>query len=151
MARAQIPDGLTADYENTGVREALAALQATPDYEHLAAFLVALREGYLVVDVTGTQKEKATHIRTIRSTRGQLLLPVFTSMAELRLAVPKAKAEKVKGAVLPALDALRLIGSDRFVAAQFDAGSAALVVLRKYVELVLSGDAIDAETVSKMG
>lgn len=137
MAEAQIPEGLTADYENAEVRASLAALQAEPDYARLAAFLNALREGYLVVDVTGTSKKKATHIRTIRSTRGQLLLPIFTSMDELRAAVPKGKADAARGAILPALEALRLIRSDRFVAAQFDAGSAALVVLRKYVELVL--------------
>lgn len=150
MAEAQIPDGLTADYANSGVRAALDALQATPDYEHLAAFLSSLREGFLVVDVTGTPKKKSTRIRTIRSTRGQLLLPLFTSMSEVRLAVPKAQAEQVKGAIMPIAEALRLIHSDRFVAAQFDAGSAALVVLRKYIELVLGDDPIDAEAVQAL-
>lgn len=150
MAKAQIPEGLTADYENAEVRAALDALQQAPDYAHLAAFLNALREGYLVVDVTGTPKEKATRIRTIRSTTGQLLLPVFTSMAELRAAVPKVKADKVKGAILPALEALRLIRSDRFVAAQVDAGSAALVVLRKYIDRVIDGDVLDAAAVEGM-
>lgn len=151
MARTQIPEGLTADYENAEVRRSLAALQATPDYERLAAFLASLREGYLVVDVTGTHRDKATHIRTIRSTRGQLLLPVFTSMAELRRAVPKGKADQAKGAILPALEALRLIRSDRFVAAQFDAGSAALVVLRKYIDLVLDGAPIEPAALEAMG
>lgn len=150
MAEAQIPDGLTADYANSEVRAALDALQATPDYEHLAAFLSSLREGFLVVDVTGTPKKKSTRIRTIRSTRGQLLLPLFTSMSEVRLAVPKAQAEQVKGAIMPIAEALRLIHSDRFVAAQFDAGSAALVVLRKYIELVLGDDPIDAEAVQAL-
>lgn len=150
MAEAQIPDGLTADYANSGVRAALDALQATPDYEHLAAFLSSLREGFLVVDVTGTPKKKSTRIRTIRSTRGQLLLPLFTSMSEVRLAVPKAQAEQVKGAIMPIAEALRLIHSDRFVAAQFDAGSAALVVLRKYIELVLGDEPIDAEAVQAL-
>jgi len=150
MARAEIPEGLTADYENIEARRALDALQAAPDYEHLAAFLNALREGYLVVDVTGTPKEKSTRIRTIRSTKGQLLLPVFTSMAELRAAVPRAKADKVRGAILPALEALRLIRSDRFVAAQVDAGSAALVVLRKYIERVVDGEPIDASVLEGM-
>lgn len=150
MAEAQIPDGLTADYANSGVRVALDALQATPDYEHLAAFLSSLREGFLVVDVTGTPKKKSTRIRTIRSTRGQLLLPLFTSMSEVRLAVPKTQAEQVKGAIMPIAEALRLIHSDRFVAAQFDAGSAALVVLRKYIELVLGDEPIDAEAVQAL-
>ena len=69
MAEAQIPEGLTADYANTEVREAILALQADADYERLATFLSALREGFLVADVTGTQKKKSTHVRTIRSTR----------------------------------------------------------------------------------
>lgn len=157
MAEAQLPEipdipkGLTADYVNVAVGNAMLALQSTPDYEHLAAFLLALREdGYLVVDVTGTPKKKSTRIRTIRSTKGQLLLPIFTSMAELRRAVPKSRAAEAKGAMLPAAEALALIGSDRFIAAQFDAGSAALVVLRKYLDLVLSEEPIDAAAVEAL-
>ncbi len=146
MAEAQIPEGLTADYENTAVREAIRALQSTPDYAHLAAFLTALRDGYLVVDVTGTAKKKSTHIRTIRSTKGQLLLPLFTSMEELRAALPKGKAEQAKGAIMPIAEALRLIRTGAFVAAQFNAGTDALVVLRKYIELALGDAAIDAST-----
>lgn len=144
MAEAHLPDGLTADYANTTARDALDALQAEPDYERLAAFLTALREGYLFADVTGTPKKKSTRFRTIRSTTGQLLLPLFTSMAELRLAVPAAQAAQAKGAGIPALEALRLIRSGRFVAVQFDAGSAAFVVLRKYIDLVLEGEHITA-------
>lgn len=140
MAEAQIPDGLTADYENTGVRERMLALQAEPDYERLASFLTLLREGFLIADVTGTQKKKSTRVRTIRSTTGQLLLPLFTSMNELRLAHPAGRREQARGAIMPAIEALRLIRSGAFVAAQFDAGSAALVVLRKYVDLVLGGE-----------
>lgn len=159
-ADPRVPEGLTADYENTGAREALDALQATPDYEHLAAFLSALREGYLVADVTGQvggakgskkQKRSGTRIRTIRSTKGQLVLPLFTSMAELRTAVPKgSNGEAAKGAVMPALGALNLIRSDRFVAAEFDAGTAKLVVLRKYIELALSETPIDAAALEGM-
>ena len=62
MAEEQVPEGLTADYVNSEVREAMVALQATPDYAHLTAFLNSLRDGLLVVDVTGTAKKKATHI-----------------------------------------------------------------------------------------
>lgn len=157
-AAPRVPEGLTADYENAEAREALDALQATPDYERLAAFLSALREGYLVADVTGQggsgskkPKRGGTRIRTIRSTKGQLVLPLFTSMAELRTAVPAGKnGEAAKGAVMPALDALSLIRSDRFVAAEFDAGTAKLVVLRKYIELALSEDPIDAAVLEGM-
>lgn len=151
MAEAQTPEGLTADYANIEARAALDALQANPDYERLAAFLAALRDGWLVVDVTGTPRKKSTRIRTIRSTDGRLLLPVFTSMAELRLAVPKGRADQARGAIMPAREALRLIRSDRFVAAQFDAGSAALVVLRKYVDLALGDDPVNAAAVEALG
>lgn len=150
MAEAQIPEGLTADYANTAVREAIHTLQETPDYEHLAAFLNNLRGGFLVVDVTGTAKKKATHIRTIRSTKGQLLLPLFTSMEELRAALPKGKQEQAKGAIMPAAGALGMIRTGKFVAAQFNPGSDALVVLRKYVELVLGDNAIDAAELEAM-
>lgn len=151
MAEAQVPGRLTADYENTKVREAILALQADADYERLTTFLAALREGSLVADVTGTRKKKSTHVRTIRSTKGQLLLPLFTSMHQLRLAHPADRRGEAKGVIMPALEALRLIRSSPFVAVQFDAGSTALVVLRKYIELVLGDDAIEASALEAMG
>lgn len=146
MADAQIPEGLTADYANTAARSAMEAFQAAPDYERLAVFLNTLREGFLFTDVTGTAKKKATHIRTIRSTTGQLVLPLFTSMAELRLALPKGRAGEAKGALMPTPEALRLIRTKPFVAVQFDVGSAALVVVRSYIERVLGDDEITAAT-----
>lgn len=149
MAESQIPEGLTADYANERVHTALTQLQAEPDYEQLAEFLTSLREGFLVADVTGTHKKKSTHVRTIRSTKGQLLLPLFTSMEELRLAHPKGRRDQAKGAIMPALEALRLIESSPFVAVQFNAGSAALPVLRKYISLVLSGDPIEAASLEQ--
>jgi len=145
-ATPQIPEDVHADYANEAVRSALVALRATPDYEHLAAFLEALREGYLVVDVSGAPSKKKGHrIRTIRSTKGQLVLPLFTSMDELRAMVPADRRDLVKGAVMPAREALALIASDRFVAAEFDKASASLVVLRKYISLAASGEPITAE------
>jgi len=150
-ARPSIPDDVHADYANEQVREALRALQQTPDYEHLAAFLEALREGYLVVDVTGTSsKRKGPRVRTIRSTKGQLVLPIFTSMDELRAIVPADRRDQLKGAVMPAREALALISSDRFVAAEFDKASAALVVLRKYVSLAAGDDPITPETLAAL-
>jgi len=146
MAEAQIPEGLTADYANTGAQEAITALQATPDYEHLAALLNALREGYLVADVTGAiSKKKGARVRTIRSTKGQLVLPLFTSMDELRAAYPPHQRDDAKGAVMVAREALALIGSDRFVAAELDKATASLVILRKYVTLAVSDKEINAE------
>lgn len=146
-----VPDDVHADYANEGVRDALKALQQTPDYEHLAAFLESLREGYLVVDITGTSSKKKGHrVRTIRSTKGQLVLPLFTSMDELRALVPASRSDQVKGAVMPARDALALISSDRFVAAEFDKASASLVVLRKYVSLAAGDEPITAAALEAM-
>ena len=150
MAEAHTPEGITADYVNEGVRDSLSALQQAPDYDRLAAFLVALRGGFLVADVTGTHKKKSTRVRTVRSTKGQLLLPLFTSMEELRLAYPKGRDEQAKGAIMPSLEALRLIQTSPFVAVQFNAGSAALPVLRKYVSLVLSDEPIEAAALEQL-
>ena len=98
MANApELPEGIDETYENTGVREALRQLLDTPDYEHLAAFLMSLREGFLVVDITGAMsKKKGARVRTIRSTNGQLVLPIFTSMEELRAVVPASRSEEIK-------------------------------------------------------
>lgn len=145
MADAQIPEGLTADYANDQVEESLTAFQADPDFARLAEFLTALRDGFLIADVTGTQRKKSTHVRTIRSTKGQLVLPLFTSMEELRLAHPKGRREQAKGAIMPAREALGLINSSPFVAVQFNTGSAALPVLRKYIALVLGDEPITTE------
>jgi methyl coenzyme M reductase beta subunit len=146
MADVVIPEGLSADYVNEQVERAIRELNEHPDWERLATLLNTLGEGYLVVDVTATQKKKATHIRTLRSTTGQLVLPLFTSMHELRDAVPKNKREHVRGAIMPALDALQLIHSDRFVAAQVNPGGAALVIKREFVERALSAEPLDAST-----
>ena len=147
----QIPDDVHADYANEGVREALRALQQTPDYERLAAFLEALRHGYLVVDVTGApSKRKGHRVRTIRSTTGQLVLPLFTSMDELRAVVPAGRRDELRGAVMPAREALALITSDRFVAAEFDKASAALVMLRKYIALAAGDEPVTAETLEAL-
>lgn len=146
-----IPDGVTADYVNEEAQGALAAFQATPDYEHLAAFLNALRTGYLVVDVTGEPSKKKRHrIRTIRSTTGKLVLPLFTSMAGLRAIVPGDRQHLLRGAVMPATVALGLIATDRFVAAEIDKSGASLVLLRKYVVLAASSDEITAESLAAM-
>lgn len=146
-----IPEEVHADYANEAVRTALRELQAEPDYAHLAAFLLALREGYLIVDVTGAaSKKKGTRVRTIRSTKGQLVLPIFTSMDELRAIAPAGRRDQLRGAVMPALEALALIGTDRFVAAEFDKASASLVILRKYITLAAGDEPITAESLEAM-
>ncbi|WGD37392.1 SseB family protein [Lysinibacter sp. HNR] len=141
LPEGAIPEGVTADYSNDAVRAALDALLAAPDYNTLSTFLLSLREGFLVVDASGSAQGKKSHrVRTLRSTKGQLILPIFTSMAELRLAVPTAERNTVRGIVLPATNALALIQADKFAAVQFDAGSAQFVVLRKFITRVLQED-----------
>ena len=151
MSDPQIPEEIHADYVNEEAQAALRAFTATPDYEHLAVFLNALREGYLVADVTGSPGKKKGHrFRTIRSTKGQLVLPLFTSMDELREVSSPERRGEVRGAVMPARSALELIRTDRFVAAEFDKASAALVLLRKYVALAAGGEDITAESLQAM-
>lgn len=146
-----IPEDVHADYANEAAQRALKAFQETPDYERLAAFLTALREGYLVVDVSGApSKKKGTRIRTIRSTKGQLVLPLFTSMDELRAIVPHDRRDQLRGAVMPAREALALIGTDRFVAAEVDKASASLVLLRKYISLAAGDGPITADFLQAM-
>jgi hypothetical protein len=72
-------------------------------------------------------------------------------MDELRLAYPKGRGDQAKGAIMPALEALRLIQTSPFVAVQFNAGSAALPVVRKYVALVLSDEPIEAAALEQLG
>ncbi|WP_024357009.1 SseB family protein [Leucobacter chironomi] len=148
---ALIPDEVHPDYANDAVREALRELQQQPDYARLAGFLNSLRDGYLVADVTGTSsKKKGPRVRTIRSTKGQLVLPLFTSMAELRAVAPAERRAEVKGAIMPAHEAIALIRTDRFVAAEFDKAGASLVVLRKYLALALEPDAVTADQLEQM-
>lgn len=145
----ELPEGVDENYANTAVADAIRTLQETPDYERLAELLNALREGFLVVDITGTSsKKKGPRVRTIRSTKGQLVLPLFTSMDELRAAVPAPQREQVKGALMPARTALSLIASDRFVAAEFNKASAAFVCVRKFVELAASDAEITAASLA---
>lgn len=150
-AEAAIPADVHPDYANESVRDALRELQQQPDYERLAAFLNSLREGYLVADVTGTSsKKKGPRVRTIRSTKGQLVLPLFTSMAELRAVAPAERRADIKGAIMPAREAVALIRTDRFVAAEFDKAGASLVVLRKYLALALEEEPVTAEQLEQM-
>lgn len=163
MTQPEIPAEITADYANETAEQALADFTETPDWEHLAAFLNAVGEGYLVVDVTGSggaggsgagrgsknSRKKGTRIRTIRSTKGQLVLPLFTSMAALRNATA-GQNDKARGAVMPAREALKLIHSDRFVAAEFNPSQDKLVILRKYVDLVADGETVTAEQLEAM-
>ncbi|MBF4461035.1 MULTISPECIES: SseB family protein [unclassified Rathayibacter] len=125
-------------YRNTAAREALEALVAAPSVERIERLLAACLEGSLVVDVTGSQPGRAPHVRTVATTTGEPVLPLFTSTDELRAAVPRQQHPRVQMLVLPGPDAFALIDTADFVAVQLDAGSIAQVVTRRFVEEALA-------------
>ena len=127
-------------YENAPVKKALAALAAEPTLENLDALLAAATKGALVVDVTGSTPQD-THLRTISSTTGEAVLPLFTSTKALRAAVGQATevgGVRVQAVIVPALEALGFIRTADFVAVQFDPGAAhTMVVARSHIESAL--------------
>lgn len=137
MAAPRFPQS----YENVPVRKALAAIAAKPSLEALDVLLDAATKGGLVIDVTGSTEEAGTHVRTLSSTDGEPVLPLFTSMKALRSAVGQvaAKGTQVQAVILPALEALALIETADFVAVQFDPGTVTMVVARSHIESALSG------------
>jgi hypothetical protein len=155
MTAPQFP----ASYVNTAVERALADLAAAPGERTLAALLDAAQRGGLVLDITGSDPE-SPHVRTIASTDGRPVLPLFTSMEQLEIAVGQALAlaqdadgqasgaqaagaqhegTAVQAAIVPARQALGLIESDDFVAVQFNPGQAAQVIARTHIEVALHG------------
>lgn len=126
-----------ASYVNTGVEQALVNLAEAPGEATLAALLDASRHGALVIDITGSDPE-SPHVRTIASTDGRPVLPLFTSIEQLELAVGQAaEGTAVQAAIVPARRALELIESDDFIAVQFNPGQAAQVIARSHVEVAL--------------
>jgi hypothetical protein len=95
-------------------------------------------KGALVVDVTGSTPETGARARTISSTDGQLVLPLFTSMRELETAVAQSEAgAAVQAIIIPGREALELIATAAFAAVQFNPGSHGQVVAREHVEAAL--------------
>ncbi|MFB2557114.1 SseB family protein [Herbiconiux liangxiaofengii] len=120
-------------YSNRPLRKALETFAALPNRTTLDALLKAMRSGGLVVDITGTTDAADPQLRTLLSTSGEPVLPLFTSIAELRLAVPEEQRAAAQAMILPAAEALALVTTADFVAVQFDAGSLAQVVKRDLV------------------
>ena len=90
-------------YENVPVRKALTAIAAEPTLDNLDALLAAAVKGGLVVDVTGSTPQD-TRLRTISSTTGEAVLPLFTSMNALRAAVAQTaegEGAKVQAVIVP--------------------------------------------------
>ncbi|NQX29171.1 SseB family protein [Microbacteriaceae bacterium VKM Ac-2854] len=137
--RARIPQR-PASYANAQARSALEALVAAPTVDLVDALLAACLAGSLVVDVTGSTPEAEPRVRTVTSTNGQLVLPLFTSTDEVRLAVPRAQHARVQSLVLPGRDAFELIRSAEFIAVQLDPGSIAQVIARSFIENALGAD-----------
>ncbi|ERK70505.1 MULTISPECIES: SseB family protein [Leifsonia] len=127
-------------YENVPVRKALADIAAEPTLPNLEALLAAAVKGGLVVDVTGSTPED-TRLRTISSTTGEPVLPLFTSMKALRSAVgqtAEGAGTKVQAVIVPAVEALGFVRTAEFVAVQFDPGSEqTMVVARSHIETAL--------------
>ncbi len=141
MAKPRKPKRTPApEFEAPEVRAAVDALLAEPGYPSLARLLSAVRAGHLIVDVTGSTSVEDARVRTIASTDGARVLPVFTAMRRLREALPRQQLPIAKGAVLTGTDALEFVRSADCVAVQFDSGADALVVRRVFVEEAL-GDA----------
>lgn len=128
-------------YENVAVRTALAAIAAEPTLENLDALLAAAVKGGLVVDVTGSTPQD-TRLRTLTSTNGEPVLPLFTSMKALRDAVGATEGgagTQVQAVIVPATEALGFIRSAEFVAVQFNPGTEqTMVVARSHIESALS-------------
>jgi hypothetical protein len=120
-------------YSNRPLRKALETFSALPNRTTLDALLAAMRTGGLVVDITGSTDATDPQLRTILSTTGELVLPLFTSVAELRLAVPVEQRPTAQAMILPAKEALALVSTADFVAVQFDVASLAQVVKREFV------------------
>ncbi|WP_313542972.1 SseB family protein [Leifsonia aquatica] len=127
-------------YENVPVRKALADIAAEPTLPNLEALLATAVKGGLVVDVTGSTPED-TRLRTISSTTGEPVLPLFTSMKALRSAVgqtAEGAGTKVQAVIVPAVEALGFVRTAEFVAVQFDPGSEqTMVVARSHIETAL--------------
>ncbi|PJJ65261.1 SseB family protein [Compostimonas suwonensis] len=133
MALTRFP----ASYTNTPVEKALADLAAAPSMEALGELLAASMKGGLVLDVTGSTPESGTRLRTVHTPDGQAVLPLFTSVEEVRRAVPEEQLPQVQVTIVPGKDALALIRTAEFVAVQYNPGSAAQVIARTHIDAAL--------------
>ncbi|AJM76905.1 SseB family protein [Rathayibacter toxicus] len=126
--------------QNIPAREALEKLIEVPTTEGIDRLFAACFEGSLVVDITGSQPGSTPRARTIATTTGEQVLPLFTSTDELRTAVPRQQRARVQMLVLPGREAFALIDNADFVAVQIDAGSLAQVITRSFVTRALFGE-----------
>ncbi|WP_022882424.1 SseB family protein [Gryllotalpicola ginsengisoli] len=129
-------------YVNRPVQKALAALVAEPGEQTLEALLRAALKGGLTVDVTGSPSPQELRLRTLQSTDGRPVLPLFSSLAELEAtareaAEPESSDVRVEGIIVPGRQALGFITTADFVAVQFDPRHPGGVIARAHVERAL--------------
>jgi len=122
-------------YENRAAALALDRLVENPGEETLAALLDAALRGGLTVDVTGSPSPQDLRLRTLQTTDGRQVLPLFTSMKELKATVDAAglTGVTVNGIIVPGRQALGFIETADFVAVQFDPRKPGGVVAREHV------------------
>jgi hypothetical protein len=125
-------------YENKPLVSALDKLIAAPSEATLAALLEAALRGGITVDVTGSAPDDL-RVRTIQTTDGRQVLPLFSSMKELKATVDAAGARgaKVNGIIVPGRQALGFIETADFVAVQFNPRMPGGIVAREHIERVL--------------
>lgn len=125
-------------YENRALVSALDKLVADPGEATLEALLQAALSGGLTVDVTGSSPSDL-RLRTIQTTDGREVLPLFSSMKELKATVHAAgdRGAKVSGIIVPGRQALGFIDSADFVAVQFNPRMPGGVVAREHIERAL--------------
>ena len=144
------PDGVQRNYVNQPLRDALDAFAAEPSIPGIELALAAAIAGGLVIDITGSNRATGLRVREVAATTGGRVLPVFSSLAELGLAVPAHQRKRVQGSIIPGKNALNLIREDEgYVAAQIDAGSRKIIVKREFVvqalDLADASDGIGAD------
>ncbi|GAA4162878.1 hypothetical protein GCM10022286_22470 [Gryllotalpicola daejeonensis] len=122
-------------YENRAAALALDRLVENPSEETLTALLDAALRGGLTVDVTGSPSPQDLRLRTLQTTDGRQVLPLFTSMKELKATADAAglTGTKVNGIIVPGRQALGFIETADFVAVQFDPRKPGGVVAREHV------------------
>ncbi|TAM70577.1 MAG: SseB family protein [Microbacteriaceae bacterium] len=125
-------------YVNTGVEHAIQDVFATQSESALPGLLRAALKGGLVVDITGSTQESGPRARTLVSSEGHGVLPLFTSMKTLEEAVGAVAAgTMVQATILPAREALALVQTPDIAAVQFNPGPFGLVVARRHIEAML--------------
>ena len=138
MAAPRFPQS----YENRAVAAALDRLVESPGEETLTALLDAALRGGLAVDVTGSPSPQELRLRTLQTTDGRQVLPLFTSMNELKATVDAAglTGTTVNGIIVPGRQALGFIETADFVAVQFNPRRPGGIVAREHILRALGRD-----------